>query len=178
MLFRSKDIKKTETIRPVSETVNAKKQQVAVQVKNVQINHEAVKNKPMFQQDVENHSSKILTEKEEEIAWNVWRSNLQNQIMRDVKLPILPNGIVFRFSFNVDKYGKITNIYTYSDNSLYTPYAVQYIAPVIRSYQGKTILNFPEGSSRLATEFKGGWKISSSERLSRSEEHTSELQSR
>lgn len=109
---------------------------------------------------------KILTQKEEEIAWNVWRSNLQNKIMQDVKLPALPNGIVFRFSFNVDKYGKITNIYTSSDNPAFTPYAIQYIAPVIRSYQGKSILNFPEGSSRMTTEFKGGWRISSSERLS------------
>lgn len=109
---------------------------------------------------------KVLTQKEEEIAWNVWRSNLQNQIMQDVKLPALPNGIVFRFSFNVDKYGKITNIYTSSDNPAFTPYAIQYIAPIIRSYQGKSILNFPEGSSRTATEFKGGWKISANERLS------------
>ena len=110
--------------------------------------------------------TKTLTQKEEEIAWNVWRSNLQNQIMHDVRLPVLPNGIVFRFSFNVDKYGKITNIYTNSDNPAFTPYAIQYIAPVIRSYQGKSILNFPEGSTRTSTEFKGGWKISSNERLS------------
>lgn len=109
---------------------------------------------------------KVLTQKEEEIAWNVWRSNLQNSIMRDVRLPALPTGIVFRYSFTVDKYGKISNIYTYSENPSYTPYAIQYIAPVIRSYQGKSILNFPEGSARTVTEFKGGWKISSSERLS------------
>lgn len=109
---------------------------------------------------------KVLTQREEEIAWNLWRSNLQNKIMQDVHLPPLPTGIVFRFTFNVDKYGKITNIYTYSDNPAYTPYAIQYIAPVIRSYQGKSILNFPQGSSRISTEFKGGWKISTNERLS------------
>lgn len=109
---------------------------------------------------------KVLTQQEEEIAWNVWRSNLQNQIMKDVRMPALPNGIVFKFTFDVDKFGKISNIYTYSDNPAYTPYAIQYIAPVIRSYQGKSILNFPEGSSRTSTVFKGGWKISSSERLS------------
>ena len=109
---------------------------------------------------------KVLTQKEEEIAWNIWRSNLQNQIMRDVKLPAIPNGVVFRFTFSVDKYGKITNIYTSSDNPAFTPYAIQYIAPVIRSYQGKSILNFPTGSTRTSTEVKGGWKISSSERLS------------
>ena len=109
---------------------------------------------------------KVLTQQEEEIAWNVWRSNLQNQIMQDVRMPALPNGIIFKFTFDVDKFGKISNIYTYSDNPAYTPYAIQYIAPVIRSYQGKSILNFPEGSSRTSTVFKGGWKISSSERLS------------
>ena len=109
---------------------------------------------------------KVLTQKEEEIAWNVWRSNLQNSIMRDVRLPALPAGIIFRYSFTIDKYGKISNIYTYSENPSYTPYAIQYIAPVIRSYQGKSILNFPEGSARTVTEFKGGWKISASERLS------------
>lgn len=109
---------------------------------------------------------KVLTQQEEEIAWNVWRSNLQNQIMKDVRLPALPTGIVFKFTFDVDKFGKISNIYTYSENPAYTPYAIQYIAPVIRSYQGKSILNFPQGSSRTSTEFKGGWKISTNERLS------------
>lgn len=129
---------------------------------------EVVKQEPKIvqSQTKSQPTPKVLTQKEEEIAWNVWRSNLQNQIMQDVKLPALPNGIVFRFSFNVDKYGKITNIYTSSDNPAFTPYAIQYIAPVIRSYQGKSILNFPEGSSRTATEFKGGWKISANERLS------------
>lgn len=128
--------------------------------------NEITKQEPKVIQTQTQTVLKVLTQKEEEIAWNVWRSNLQNQIMKDVKLPVLPNGIIFRFSFNVDKYGKITNIYTSSDNPAFTPYAIQYIAPVIRSYQGKSILNFPEGSSRVSTEFKGGWKISSSERLS------------
>ncbi len=109
---------------------------------------------------------KVLTQREEEIAWNVWRSNLQNQIMQDVRMPALPNGIIFKFTFDVDKFGKISNIYTYSDNPAYTPYAIQYIAPVIRSYQGKSILNFPQGSTRTSTVFKGGWRISASERLS------------
>lgn len=109
---------------------------------------------------------KVLTQEEEEIAWNVWRSNLQNKIMQDVKLPILPYGVVFKFSFTVDKYGRVTNVVTYSTNSSYTPYAIQYIAPVIRSYQGKSILNFPEGSARTITDVKGGWKISGNERYS------------
>ena len=97
--------------------------------------------------------TKVLTQQEEEIAWNLWRSNLQNKIMQDVKLPILPNG-------------KISNVQTWSTSPAYTPYAIQYIAPVIRSYQGKDILNFPQGSTRFATDVKGGWKISPVEKFS------------
>lgn len=109
---------------------------------------------------------KVLTAQEEEIAWNKWRSNLQNQIMKDSKLPNMPNGTVFKFSFTVDKYGKVTNVKTWSTTSQYTPYAIQYIAPAIRSYQGHSILNFPTGSSRVTTDVTGGWKISTSAKYS------------
>lgn len=108
----------------------------------------------------------VLTKEQEEIAWNVWRSNLQNQIMKDTHLPSVPNGTIFRFSFDVDKYGKVSNIQTYSDTKMYTPYAIQYIAPVIRSYQGKSILNFPAGTARVTTTAKGAWKISSNTKYS------------
>ena len=108
---------------------------------------------------------KVLTQQEEEIAWNVWRSNLQNKIMHDVKLPAIPNGIIFKFSFTVDRNGRVSNVQTYATGS-YTPYAIQYIAPVIRSYQGKDILNFPAGSTRITTNVTGGWKISNNERYS------------
>lgn len=109
---------------------------------------------------------KTLTTREEEIAWNIWRSKLQNQIMKDVNMPILPQGIVFKFTFDVDKYGKISNVQTWSLTPNYTPYAIQYIAPVIRSYQGKSILDFPTGSNRTTTEVYGGWKISSAQKYS------------
>ena len=95
---------------------------------------------------------KVLTQQEETIAWNRWRSALTNQIMQDTKLPPIPNGVLFQFSFNVDKYG--------------TPYAIQYIAPVIRSYQGRSILNFPEGTARTSTQVTGKWRISNTEKYS------------
>jgi len=109
---------------------------------------------------------KVLTAQEEEIAWNRWRSNLQNQIMKDSKMPNMPTGTVFKFSFTVDKYGKVTNVKTWSATPQYTPYAIQYIAPAIRSYQGHSILNFPTGSSRVTTEVTGGWKIATSAKYS------------
>lgn len=110
--------------------------------------------------------SKILTAQEEEIAWNKWRSRIQNQIMKDSKLPNIPNGTVFRFTFSVDKYGKVTNVKTWAEPASYTPYAIQYIAPVIRSYQGRAILTFPTGSNRYTTDFTGGWKISTNVKYS------------
>lgn len=109
---------------------------------------------------------KTLTNEEIDIAWNVWRSNLQNSIMSNVKLPIMPHGIIFKFTFNVDKYGRISNVQTWADNASYTPYAIQYIAPVIRSYQGKSILNFPAGSKRTITQVNGAWKISDKQEFS------------
>lgn len=108
----------------------------------------------------------VLTEQEEEIAWNVWRSNLQNQIMKDSKMPVLPIGTIFKMSFDVDKNGRVTNVQTWSTDSKYTPYAIEYIAPVIRSYQGKAILEFPKGSQRTKTTFTGGWKISKTSKYS------------
>lgn len=110
--------------------------------------------------------SEQITEQQEMILWNKWRSDLQNQIMSDAKLPTVAKGTIFRFSFEVDKYGKISNIKTWSENSMYTPYAIQYIAPVIRSYQGKDILNFPRGSNRYTTTVEGGWKISDKTKFS------------
>lgn len=110
--------------------------------------------------------SQTEKERQELILWNVWRSNLQNRIMQDTKLPIIPEGVIFRFKFDVDKYGKISNVQTWSMTPAYTPYAIQYIAPVIRSYQGREILNFPEGSNRVSTTVEGGWKISKTAKYS------------
>ncbi len=113
-----------------------------------------------------NTEPKELTEEEEVILWNKWRSDLQNKIMNDVKLPSIQEGIIFKFSFDVDKYGKINNVKTWSTTPEYTPYAIQYIAPVIRSYQGKEILNFPQGSKRFTTTAQGAWKISKTAKYS------------
>ena len=86
--------------------------------------------------------------------------------MQDTKLPPIPNGVLFQFSFTVDKFGKISNVQTGANPSSYTPYAIQYIAPVIRSYQGRSILNFPEGTARTSTQVTGKWRISSTEKYS------------
>ena len=158
--------KTVEKKQPVKK-VEAKKVEKTVAQKPVEVTtRETKKVQTPVTTTVSQPIQKTLTQKEEEIAWNIWRSNLQNKIMQDVKLPVMPNGITFKFTFNVDKYGKVSNVQTWSTISSYTPYAIQYIAPVIRSYQGKDILNFPQGSSRLSTTVVGGWKISTTEKYS------------
>lgn len=108
----------------------------------------------------------VLTPQQETILWNTWRSNLQNSIINNVNMPNLPIGTTFKYSFNVDKNGRITNIKCSSPNPKYTPYAIQYIIPVIRSYQGKNILKFPNGSNRESVLFEGNIRVSNTSKYS------------
>lgn len=102
---------------------------------------------------------KQLTQEEIEIiAWNKWRSDLQNQLMKDSKMSA-PIGTRFMFSFTVDKYGTITNLKTWANNPSYTPMAVKVIKPILLSYQGKPILNFPANSKRITTNVDGGFTM-------------------
>ena len=112
-------------------------------------------------QDVKPQENKPhqLTEQEEIIAWNRWRSNLQNQVMKDAPMRA-PLGTVFKFSFTVDKYGNMSNIKVWSENPNYTDLAVRVIKPVLTGYAHKPILKFPEGTKRVITNVTGGYVIS------------------
>lgn len=156
-----KPITKTTTV--VTKPVNTNNVQTTTQQPNIRTTKattQPIQIKPTSTQTVE------LTPQQEEIAWNRWRSNLQNQIMKDVNMPVVPNGVIFKFTFDVDKYGKVSNVQTWSETKAYTPYAIQFIAPVIRSYQGHSILNFPTGSKRVTTHFEGAWRVSSASKYS------------
>lgn len=109
--------------------------------------------------NIENKEKPILTEQEEIIAWNRWRSNLQNQVMKDSKV-MAPLGTTFKFSFTVDKYGNMSNVKVWSVSPAYTDYAVKIIKPVLMSYRNKPILNFPAGTRRIVTNVDGGFTIS------------------
>ena len=168
---KQETVKTTETQNPLVSVLNKKETAPKTEVKTekVETKQEPVK---VVEKTTEPKTvtTKTISQEEKEqqelILWNVWRSNLQNKIMQDTKLPIIPEGIIFRFSFDVDKYGKISNVQTWSLTPAYTPYAIQYIAPVIRSYQGRDILNFPAGSNRISTTVEGGWKISKTAKYS------------
>lgn len=161
----------TQTIsKPVTTTVTKPKVVQQTQTKEVpKVETKVVNNtspKPSSTMNEVVTTPKVLTQQEETIAWNKWRSALTNKIMQDTHLPDIPNGVLFQFSFTVDKYGKVSNVQTGANPANYTPYAIQYIAPVIRSYQGRSILNFPEGTARTSTQVTGKWRISNTEKFS------------
>lgn len=110
-------------------------------------------------------SNPVLTEEEEIIAWNHWRSRLQNQVMMDSKISA-PLGTQFKFSFTVDKYGNMSNVKVWSTNPTYSDLAVRTIKPVLMSYRNKPILNFPYGTQRIITNVTGGFVISRISRYS------------
>ena len=106
-----------------------------------------------------------LTEQEEIIVWNIWRSNLQNQIMRDTQISA-PLGTTFKFSFTVDKRGRISNLKTWASPSTYNSVAINYLKPLILGYQGQPILNFPSRTKRVITNVTGGFVISTQDKFS------------
>jgi len=108
---------------------------------------------------------RLLTEREELVVWNVWRSNLQNQIMNDTQISA-PLGTVFKFSFTVDKRGRISNLRTWAIPSIYNSVAINYLKPLIQSYQGKPILTFPSRTKRVITNVTGGFTISTEDKFS------------
>ncbi|MGN0014673.1 MAG: hypothetical protein ACI37T_04575 [Candidatus Gastranaerophilaceae bacterium] len=108
----------------------------------------------------------VYTEQElEVIAWNKWRSDLQNKLMKDSKISA-PLGTTFFYSFTVDKFGNITNLKTWSDNPSYTQLAVRIIKPLLLSYQHTDILTFPQNSKRIVTNADGSFTMAYSSKYS------------
>jgi hypothetical protein len=107
-----------------------------------------------------------LTEAEEIIAWNKWRSDFQNRVMKDSNVSA-PMGTIFYFTCVVDKFGNISNINTWAVPQDYTPEAKQRIKPAIANLQGQSILKFPQGTKRTTVTINDGkFGISFSERFS------------
>ena len=111
-----------------------------------------------------------MTQQEEIIAWNKWRSNLQNQIMKDSQIDYAPLGTMFLFTFIVDKYGNIANIKVECSNPNYMNIARDRVKPAIANLQKKPILNFPKGTQRTSTVVTGIFLIGTQERYSTPED--------
>ncbi len=115
--------------------------------------------------------AKQLTEAEEIIVWNKWHSDLQNQIMQDSKI-YSPRGTVFMFSFTVDKNRRVSNIKVWSETTNAQPGDIYRIKTVISGYQNDAILEFPAGTKRIITNFKGGFTVSTDSRYSSPEDYS------
>jgi hypothetical protein len=104
------------------------------------------------------------TSREELIAWNIWRSNLQNRIMElsDVDADY---GTIFFFSFKVDENKNISNVKVVATTSSGREYI-----PAVRKAIFKTnhtdILTFPKGTKRKIVDFNGGFLMGAYEQYS------------
>ena len=154
------------------KTIDVKKEQEKIlQVEQKPVVLPKVESKPIEQMTPEEiikqaeKEDRMLNEREEIVVWNVWRSNLQNQIMQDTQVSA-PLGTVFKFSFTVDKKGRISNLRTWAQPSIYNNVAINYLKPLIQSYQGKPILTFPSRTKRVITDVTGGFTISTEDKFS------------
>ena len=122
------------------------------------------------EQDTLNPNSTLknpyMTEQEEIIAWNKWRSNVQNQIMRNSNIEYAPLGTMFTFNFVVDKFGNVSNIKVDCSNPNYMDVARNNVKTAISKLQKQPILNFPKGTQRKSTVVQGYFFIGLEKRYS------------
>ena len=122
------------------------------------------------EQDTLNPNSTLknpyMTEQEEIIAWNKWRSNVQNQIMRNSNIEYAPLGTMLTFNFVVDKFGNVSNIKVDCSNPNYMDVARNNVKTAISKLQKQPILNFPKGTQRKSTVVQGYFFIGLEERYS------------
>lgn len=99
-----------------------------------------------------------LTKKEELIAWNKWRSDVQNEIMMKTQVEA-PIGTVFYFSFVVDKFRHISNIKGICSNPFAQKEVQTKLIPVIKSLEYTSLLEFPKGTNRDKTTVRGMFSL-------------------
>lgn len=114
----------------------------------------------------QSNKNPYMTEQEEIIAWNKWRSNIQNRIMKDSQIDYAPLGTAFMFTFIVDKFGNVSNIKVECSNPNFAAVARNNVKPAISALQRKPILNFPRGTQRTSTVVTGIFLIGTQERYS------------
>ena len=96
--------------------------------------------------------------KDDIVAWNIWRSNLQNRIMDEVDIDAY-YGTIFFFTFKVDNNRNITNIKVQSTDFMNRE-AIDAVRKAIVRLNGQPILKFPKNTSRESVDFRGAFVIS------------------
>ncbi len=152
-----------EAVSPSQDNSN----EVLEQVENM-LNNEldkAVEKQPETSREVKPGATCSICDKlkdpkyrEELIAWNSWRSKIQNWIMQHSNVTEADMGTIFYFTFSVDKYRNVKNIKVFCTNRNYVG-DIKQVRSTIMSLKGKPILEFPEGSNRERIDFGGGFLI-------------------
>ncbi len=161
-----KQPEETKTTKYINtETPKSTKQTKVVETPKTPTNNQTktVKTTPS---QPKSSSNPYMTEEEEIIAWNVWRSNIQNQIMKDSNIDFAPYGTVFTFTFIVDKFGNVSNIKVECSHPSFMDVARNNVKPAISNLQKKPILNFPRGTKRTSTVVTGMFLIGTQTRYS------------
>lgn len=102
------------------------------------------------------------------IAWNKWRSDLQNTIM-DLSSVDAPYGTLFFFSFKVDNNRRISNVKVISTRPNMNT-EINSIRSTIITLNGSDLLKFPQGTRRKSVNFSGGFLMSDYEQFSSPED--------
>ena len=89
------------------------------------------------------------------IAWNEWRSNLQNTIMQKSDIEGM-YGTIYFFIFNVDDSRRISDVKVRSNVSD-DRYNIDKVTRTIKDLEGSDILEFPQGTTRTSVRFTGGF---------------------
>lgn len=165
-----KNSENAQVVKPTTEqkttTVSEPKTPKQTQITQTPPKQEPVQQKTVQTPQPKSNTNPYMTEEEEIIAWNVWRSNIQNQIMRDSNIDFAPLGTVFSFTFIVDKFGNVSNIKVDCSNPNFMDVARNNVKPAISRLQKKPILVFPKGTQRTSTIVTGVFVIGTQERYS------------
>jgi len=151
-VVQQKIVEQPKTTKP--KTIETPKTTVPAQTKTVQT------------ETPKSSTNPYMTEQEEIIAWNIWRSNIQNQIMKDSNIDFAPLGTAFTFTFIVDKFGNVSNIKVDCSVPSFMDVARNNVKPAIANLQKKPILNFPKGTRRTSTVVTGMFLIGTQTRYS------------
>lgn len=126
-----------------------------------------VKEKPLPQPaPVEEPKPSPVEQLNEIIVWNKWRADICNTISDnslETQVYKLKKGVLFKYSFTVDRNRHISNIKVSLARGLFDPVvqeSIQDIHKTIRSLEGKPIIEFPKGSRRTSVKVEGGIEMS------------------
>lgn len=101
---------------------------------------------------------RMKASREEIIAWNIWRSDLQNKIM-DMSALEAPVGTMVSFSFRVNDKGRISDLRFSCTNKQYAADAQSDLISVLQTIEGTEILVFPKSTQRTQIIFKGAFLL-------------------